>query len=201
MEEEIRMSIPFFKKAAMVFLLVNVLACKALNPTPKADAADIEREEQAVYSYFVGSGNGPAVLLQDTATDISNDDPQKTLDYVKSGLPGVSKETLNNYLDRNDKPSQLSPNMQLGVEYVLLSADEQQAIFNQPGGWDAFYKKYPNAGGYTALSRVGFNNSLDQALIYVANMGGPLMGAGYYYLLEKKDGEWRIIEQVMVWIS
>lgn len=195
------MSIPFFKKALMVFLLINVLACKTLNPTPTTDAADIEKEEQAVYSFFVGSGDGPVVLLQDTATDISKDDPQQTIDYVKSGLPSVSKETLSNYLDRNEKPSQLSPDMQLGVEYVLLSAEEQQSIFSEPGGWDAFHKKYPNSGGYTVLSRVGFNNSLDQALIYVGNMGGPLMGAGFYYLLEKKNGEWQIIEQIMVWIS
>jgi len=195
------MSFPFLKKALMAFLLVTMLACKALTPTSKPNAADIEREEQAVYSFFVNSADGPAVLLQDTATDISNDDPKQTLEYVKSGLPSVSKETLNNYLDRNKTPSQLSPDMQLSVEYVLLSAEEQQTIFNESNGWDTFYEKYPGSGGYTVLSRVGFNKTLDQALIYVANVGGPLMGAGYYYLLEKKDGEWHIIEQVMVWIS
>jgi len=48
---------------------------------------------------------------------------------------------------------------------------------------------------------VGFNNSLDQAVIYVGNMAGPLIGSGFYYLMEKKNGEWVIKEQVMVWIS
>jgi len=104
-------------------------------------------------------------------------------------------------MDRNESPSQLSPDMQLGAEYVLLSAEEQQNIFSQPDGWDAFYQKYPGSGGYTAFSRVGFNATLDQALIYVGNVGGLLMGAGFYYLLEKKDGEWRLMEQIMVWIS
>lgn len=195
------MANPSLKKAFLIFLLVYMLACKALNPSPKPDAQDIEQEEQAVYSFFVVSSNGPAVLLQDTATDISTDDPRETMKYVQSGLPSVSKETVNNYLERNASPSQLKPDMQLGVEYVLLSAEEQQSIFNQPDGWGAFYEKYPDSGGYTVLSRVGFNDTLDQALIYVANVGGPLMGAGNYYLLEKKDGEWLIIEQIMVWIS
>lgn len=195
------MSIPLLKKTLMILLLLNVLACKALNPTPKPTAADIEREEQAVYSFFVHAGNGPAVLLQDTATDISTDDPKQSMDYIKSGLPSASKETLNSFIDRNEKPAPLSPDMQLESEYVLISADEMQTIFHQADGWDTFYKKYPGSGGYTVLSRVGFNDTLDQAMLYVGNMAGPLMGAGFYYLLEKKGGEWRVIEQVMAWIS
>ena len=185
----------------MIFLLLNVLACKALTPVPKADAADIDREEQAVYSVVVHSGDGSAVLLRETSSDISNDDPAQSLDYIKSGLPSASKETLNSFIDRNQEHTQLSPDMQLDVEYVLLSDDEQKSIFTQAEGWDTFYEKYPGSGGYTSLSRVGFNDELDQAVVYAGNMAGPLMGAGFYYLLEKKDGEWRIIEQVMAWIS
>jgi hypothetical protein len=195
------MSAPFIKKVLMIFLLLNVLACKALTPVPKADAADIDREEQAVYSVVVHSGDGPAVLLRETSADISSDDPAQSLDYIKSGLPSASKETLNSFIDRNQEHTQLSPDMQLDVEYVLLSDDEQQSIFTQAEGWDTFYEKYPGSGGYTSLSRVGFNDELDQAVVYAGNMAGPLMGAGFYYLLEKKDGEWSIIEQVMAWIS
>jgi len=29
----------------------------------------------------------------------------------------------------------------------------------------------------------------------------PMMGSGFYYLMEKKNGEWLIKEQVMAWIS
>ncbi len=195
------MSARSFKKILLVLLLVNVMACNFLTPKSTPEAADIEKEEQAVYSFFVHSGSGPAVLLQDTATDISKDDPQQTIDYVKGGLKSVSNDTLDDYLERNAEPSQLSPDMQLEVDYVLLTAEEHQSIFKQPDGWDIFYKKFPGSGGYTVFSRVGFNNSLDQALIYVGNMAGPLMGAGYYYLLEKENGEWILKEQIMVWIS
>jgi len=48
---------------------------------------------------------------------------------------------------------------------------------------------------------VGFNKSLDQAILYVAQVAGPLMGSGSYYLLEKKDGEWILKVQANVWIS
>lgn len=185
---------------AMLVLMLVQSACSAFSPTPKPSAAEIEKEEQAVYSFFVGGGTGSVILLQDTATDINSDNPQQTIDYVKSGLKSISKETLDNYLERNAQPVQLSPDMQLGVDYVLLSGEELSAIFREPDGWDAFHKKYSGAG-YTVFSRVGFNNTLDQAVIYVGSVAGPLMGSGSYFLMEKKDGQWIMMEQVMVWIS
>lgn len=196
------MSAKLFRNAwiAMLALILAQSACSAFSPAPKPSAADIEKEEQAVYAFFVGNGTSTVVLLQDTATDINSDDPQQTIDYVKSGLKSISNETLDNYLERNARPSQLSPDMQLGVDYVLLSSEEFSTIFKRPDGWDVFHEKYSD-GGYTVFSRVGFNNTLDQAVIYVGGMAGPLMGSGSYYLMEKKYGQWIMMEQVMVWIS
>lgn len=188
-------------KLFAVALFVTMLACQALTPASKPTAADIEREEQAVYSFFVHAGAGPAVLLQETATNISQDDPGQTIQYVRDGLKNISRETLDNYLERNNNPGELSPDMDLGVEYVLLNAEERRRIFSQPEGWRVFNETYPGSGGYTELSRVGFNDTFDQALIYVGQMAGDLMGAGFYYLLEKKGGEWLLMEQIMVWIS
>jgi hypothetical protein len=196
------MFMKLLKKVSIFLLALNFIACSIFTPasTSKPTAADIEKEEQAVYAFFVGGNTGTVVILQDTSTNISTDDPQQSIDYVRSGLPSASKETLNNYLERNRQSSQLSPDMQIGVDYVLLSSDELSTIMSQPNGWDAFYAKYSHSG-YTQFSRVGFNKTLDQAVVYVGGMAGPLMGSGYYYLMEKKNGEWVIKEQIMAWIS
>jgi hypothetical protein len=194
------MFIKLLKRTSLVLLALNFIACSLFTPASTPSAADIQTEEQAVYSTFFGSGRGTVVILQETSTNISLDNPQQSIDYIKSGLPSVSKVTLDNYLERNSETSQLLPDMQIGVDYVLLNTDELSAIMKQPNGWDAFYAKYSH-GGYTQFSRVGFNNSLDQAIVYVGSMAGPLMGSGFYYLMEKKDGQWIIKEQVMAWIS
>jgi len=189
------------KKSPILLLALNLMACSVLKrPLPTPKAADIDKEEQAVYSYFVAENN-KALILQDTSTNISNDDPQQTVDFIKSGLKGISSETLDNYLDRNKQPSQLSPNMNLGVDYVLLSREDLMKISSQPDWGQLMNAKFPGTHGYIIFSRVGFNNTLDQAVIYVGNMGGPLMGAGYYYLMEKQNGQWIMKQQVMAWIS
>jgi len=91
--------------------------------------------------------------------------------------------------------------MQIGVDYTIVTADDLQKITSQPNWGELLTEKYKGAHGYTIFSHVGFNNSLDQAVIYVGQVAGPLMGAGCCYLMEKQNGEWKIKEQAMVWIS
>ncbi len=91
--------------------------------------------------------------------------------------------------------------MNLGVDYVLLSREDLMKISSQPDWGELLNEKYPGTHGYIIFSRVGFNNALDQAVIYVGNVGGPMMGAGYYYLMEKQNGQWILKDQVMAWIS
>jgi len=196
------MSRKLFRTTSFVLLVLSLMqvACNALTPAPKPSAAEIEKEEQAVYSFFLSDDLGPAVVLEETSTNIDSDNPQQSLDYIKSGLKNVSKDTLDSYLERNDPPSQLAPDMNLSVKYMLISSDELATIFRQPDGWDVFHEKYSEAG-YSVVSRVGFNRTLDQALIYVGHMSGPLMGSGSYYLMEKQNGQWLIKEEIMAWIS
>ena len=190
-----------FKKSAIILLPLSFIACSFLTPIPTPTSADMEKEEQSVYSFFIHDTSGAALILQETSTNISEDHPEESINFIKSGLKNISKETVDSYLTRNAKSSQLSPDMHLGMDYKLLTTDELGKISGQPNWGELLTQKYPNSHGYTIFSRVGFNNSLDQAVIYVGNVAGPMMGSGFYYLMEKKNGEWLLKEQVMSWIS
>lgn len=171
--------------------------------TPVVSQADLEKEEQAVYASFFKNNSETIVIQKDTSTrwlPSSEDELKQRMDYIASGLPNASSGTLDNYFQRNRQSTQLSPDMQLGIQYILLSADELSAVVDQPDGWEAFYKKY-SPSGYMQFSQVGFNNTLDQAIIYVGVIPGAMMGSGNYYLLEKKAGQWNIREQVLAWVS
>ncbi len=197
------MSNRIFKSILFVSLALTIFACSVFMPKPTVptpNAADIEKEEQAVYSFFMPA-SGTALILQDTSTSMSEDNPQQTMDYVKSGMKDISNETISNFLNRNKQSGQLSTDMQLGVNYVLISQDELHKITSQSNWGDVLNEAYPGSHGYLIFSRVGFNNTLDQALIYVGQMRGPLNGNGDYYLMEKQNGQWVIKDQIMVWIS
>lgn len=183
-----------YKLIAFPILLAGMLACSLFSNTPKPSNADIEKKEQEVYSFFASGAGNVALILQ----DVSVDNPGQTKDFLNSSFDSISKETENDFMDRNKEPGQLSPDMDLGKEYILLKPDELSAISSQPNWGDALKEKYPNSNGYLYFSRVGFNNSLDQALIYVGQVFGPLACTGDYYLLENKNGEWLVMNMVNV---
>lgn len=195
------MRINLLKRIPVALFTLSFTACSFLTSAATPSAADIEKEEQAIYSFFVGGGERTVLILQDTSADISANDPQKSLDYIRSGLPSLSDEALDNFVQRNQQSGPIASDMELDVDYILLSTEELSEITRQSNWGEVITQKYPGSYGYTMFSRVGFNNSLDQAIIYVGQMAAPLMGSGFYYLMEKKNGEWVIKEQIMAWIS
>lgn len=180
------MSTKIFRNILFSAFALTILACsfftRQFAATPSA--ADIEKEEAAVYSFFVREKD-KAVLIRETSTDILGNSPQQMVDSIKSNFKEASSETLDSYVERNQEPIQLSPDMDLGVDYVLLSQEEA----------------FQGSEEYFIFSRVGFNHALDQALVYVGEVAGPLAGSGFYHLMEKKDGQWTVKQSIMVWIS
>ena len=196
------MSTRIVRTAWVLLSIFASLACSLFTSTPAPSQADIEKEEQAVYAVFAGRSKGPAVILQNTSTGLSDEEsPRQSMENFKSSLSGISRETIASYAERNEQTSQLSADMQLGVDYVLLSEAELREISSQGNWHEILQERFPGSNGYLIFSRVGFNRTLDQAVLYVGEVAGPLMGAGYYYLLQKQDNEWTIQEQTMVWIS
>lgn len=195
------MSDKLIKTAIALVLFISLFACSELSAAPTPSAAEVEKEEQAVYSFFVSGQSAPVLILEETSTNIGDDDTGQTIDYIKSGLKSLSNETIENYLARNPERTTLSSDMNLGVEYKLLSAEELKKISSGPNWGEVLSEAYPGSYGYTIFSRVGFNHKLDQALIYVGSVAGPLMGSGSYFLMEKQLGEWVLKERIEVWIS
>ena len=194
------MSRKLFKNVLATLLALMYVACSVFTPKPAQNPADAAKEEEAVYSSLLGE-EGMVLILKKTTTHISGNDPQQAMDSVKDGLKGITSDTISNFIDRNAQPSELSPEMNLGVNYILIDEDELASLTRQSNWGEAISQKYPGAHGYVMFSRVGFNRSLDQAVVYVGSVEGPLMGAGYYYLLVEENGEWNIKERIMVWIS
>ena len=182
----------FIKFAAFLALVSVTVACSFLSGAPTPTAAEIELKEQEVYAFFLDDAGDVPLILQ----DISTQNPGQSRQDIKSNVRGASNETVDNFLERNAQPGQLSPEMQFDKEYILLKPDELSALASQSNWGVALREKYPNSNGYLYFSRVGLNSELDQALIYVGQVFGPLACTGDYYLLEINNGEWLLMDQV-----
>jgi hypothetical protein len=96
---------------------------------------------------------------------------------------------ISDYVRANAKPSLLQPRIKVEVPYRLIVADELRSTI-QTAGWDGFYQRFPDSGGWIELSAVGFNVDKTVAVVYMGHHCGPLCGGGGFHVLEKKDGKW-----------
>ncbi len=186
--------------------------------------ADFDAEEQVVYAAALVSAaawsldppSPPSLYLFQTETgvgDLSDSvPPLPTLDAHLAGMlsnhPALSAETTASFAARNATAYPVATDMNIGVPYALITDEEIAQIRDlsqgQLGLWvwlPEFSARYPGAKGYTELSRVGFNSSFDQALVYIGSMYGPLAGEGYFYVLQRCTVGWVVTYQEMDWLS
>ena len=195
-------------KKPFLFLLAFLLAaCSSATVTPihTPSPIDIEAEEVAVYAaLFLANYPDQNIVLMDqtTAEPGGVENIPSELEFVLGQMTGVAPETVASFQVRNNSAYPLKADMNLGLQYVLLSKDDMRQIFNlNQDGWEVFYSRYPDSPGITSVSRVGFNSTKDQALVYIGTSSHWLSGAGYYVMMKKVDGVWGIDQQVMTWIS
>jgi len=170
--------------------------------------ASVWIEEAAVYSALISSryvqGNVQRIVIRDHTGLDPQDDLEMRLEYVHKNMPELTQAMVTDFKVKNEKPFPLSSKLDLDIQYALISQERWQQIFTATdldGDWEEFYRIYPNSQGILTLSRVGFNNNLDMALVYVGNQSGGLAGAGYYLLMAKENNTWKVIREDMAWIS
>lgn len=190
------------KRFLLLTITLSMIACSTVNRffsrTPQGDL-DLDREEQAIYAVLLSDYDRPSIVLSQT-TDSGFEFTGET--SQPEGLPDLSGELWENYLDRNDRSYPLSTEMEIGREYTLLDDEEMSDIFNNyEDGWDEFYRRYPDSPGITTFSRVGFNPDRTEALVYMGAQFHYLAGSGNLIRLEKQDGVWKIMDEIMLWIS
>jgi hypothetical protein len=195
-----------FKKILFIILAVIVTACTGTpGPVSTPSAEQMDSEEQAIYAALFRNlySASSYVIMDTTATSPTGvGDTASTLDRIVLDMHGVDQKTADSFRIRNEAAHPVRSDMNIGSSYVLLSQAEMSQIFSQNrDGWQLFYEQYPEAPGITTLSRAGFNDTLDQALVYAGSMSHWLAGAGYYVLLIKENGAWMVDQQVMTWIS
>ncbi len=195
-----------FKKLLIVSFAAVLAACASNpSPAPTPSSGQIDLEQQAVYAVLLHSlySSSSFVIMDTTATSPSGvGDTASILDNILQNMHGVDADTADSFRVRNGASYPVGPRMDLGTPYVLLTRDQMTQLFNQnQDGWQLFYEQYPGAPGITTISQVGFNNTFDQALVYVGTMSHWLAGAGYFVLLDKVNGAWVVNQKVMSWIS
>lgn len=142
------------------------------------------------------------VMIERTNTDYRDNPMLNTvLANVQKSLPSLSKAMIDNFHAKNKTRVPLKDSFTVSSERVFITDENLQTILKDRLDWKAFYEKYPNSQGVMTLSNVGFDSEMKRAFVYVANTRGSMNGVGFYIVLEKQDGVWRVKEKATGWMS
>lgn len=185
-----------FSTALLVLLTVPAHATAQLAETPAG-----EREEYVVYSAMI-----PEIYAEDESRFMVIANPTSRWSHqiaIKDfqfsyPAPIVSQETLDDYLLRNKTNRWLTRKLNLKVDYVLTGFDEIKILIgvsNPLDDWKVFFKQYPAAHGFIHFSRVGFNERMDQALLYAGWRCPGLCGQWEFILLAREGDAWKVVNR------
>ena len=96
--------------------------------------------------------------------------------------------------------SQQVPELGLKSAKIVPSKDIEE-IFAKNGWWDEFYRRYPGSRGFVEFTTPVFSADGLEALVYLSHSCGGLCGTGWVIHLSRVQGEWRIVDRQMLWIS
>ena len=188
------------KKAIIPFSLLTIIGAGLLFlfPLNKPTADDILYAEQEVYSFLLDEKNlhTKKYLIEYTnAGEIKGHIPIDFAGFSREiGLddfPEMQEETWIDYQEKN-KVSYPVENYLSSTKYLTLVNYDNRDQLNE---WVSF-------------SRIGFNQSLSQALVLIGDCSGEacfdntsnyMLSVGYFVFLEKKNGKWTILGQPRIW--
>jgi hypothetical protein len=177
----------------------STLATTAPQTTATADEYDVY--SALIQSVYVDAAQPKQIVISTVNVD-QNGSFGLAAPAIKSFWPDLGDDILGDFKAKNKTSSTLEHTFTLSVPCTLISEQELGSIFSSTAtGWDKFYAKYPDAKGFIALSRVGFNQAKDTAVLYTEYQSGATAGGGDVVLMKKTDGGWTVKGNSMLWQS
>jgi len=192
--------------------LVFIFTAKHWHSSNHPNIVSSNHEEYIVYSAYLRdklAEDSPRRLLVIRSATTLPEDP--TLDFRKSlnwtsaafrrQLANIESETVSDMYARNTTSETLTRKFDSDLDYQLLTESQSPSIFYRSEaytGWRRFYTQFPNSSGIYHFSSPGFNRDQTQALFFVGHAYGSLGGQWGYAVMEKKDGKWKLIIDLML---
>ena len=185
--------------AFALFLSLTLISCE---PAAKDVDATLtpqksrESEELAIYELLLqdeckNSYQGTPVFIIDKTISATGFD----LENIPWVGPSLDKETLGEYEEINQSQLSFIPDLSDYQFCELITSEELASLVQQDPNWF-------NNHMVIQFSRVGFNDSIDQALAYREyNCGGECAGGDLYFLIRQTNNQWFIINTVGGWRS
>jgi hypothetical protein len=115
----------------------------------------------------------------------------------------LSADTIQDFVQKSCTGGRLSTTFHTDLPRTFV-ARESVRFRGSPVEKDeskSFQNLYPGASGIILFSHVGFDSTLDEALVSASFVCGGFCGGGRNYIVRKTWGKWEVANSWLVWVS
>ena len=170
-------------------------------------SAGLNDRETAIYTALINHGLGENTPLVVIASETTGDpvaiSEQEDAPLLVAEL-GAPPQALSDWQRRNRDTAMIDHTLALDISYRVLDQKARAKLFdreNAAAGWENFYENFGGAPGLLRLSRVGFDDRFQHALVYVELHCGEDCGSGRLVHLESAGEEWTVLGAAVVWMA
>ena len=199
-----------YRNVVAILATAFVASCdKGATPTPTHKPDATAQVFRAVLDMIAASDTaaGELVIQRETEPPVSLlDAPGETpagrfADIHRQRLAGLLEQTEEAFWNSNRESAEIDNQMVARKPVRLLSrADFNEKVLRAPNGWETFFAQNPHSGGVVRLSRVGFGEDGDQALVYYSR-ACPFCARSEYVLLQRQDTVWKVVARSLDTVS
>lgn len=187
----------------------------ALPPAPSPAPVDTrpladspEPDEYALWSRVISHGLEPAakrivIALRTAGNQAAVLPPGAALADVAKRLE-TPPALLQRWLALNQASAPLEPKLSLAVPYEFLGERERAGIFDSGDparGWAQFHTAFPDAPGFLRLSRAAFDETGNNALVYIEFHCGERCGSGRLIRAQREGTRWQLLSGELLWMT
>jgi len=177
----------------LLFLFSGLTGCSHVSDENDEEQAVIEATVREMPKHHVLRDNEDTEILLCPDAGPLPSQPRVKASFFKKHVP--SSITVHSFIERNKISHRLTPPLDLGRRFLLLSIAEHHRLIHDDLASERFYSQHPKASiGYLAFSRVGFNRERTEALL-AFDYYCPLCSRCSTVMLKKKFGRWFWMEE------
>ncbi len=179
-------------------LLILSLAFIVVGCNLKADRLELERDVYGSIISHMGGDKAKVLVIREYSTTNRHTSGEIRNNNI------LDDEAYVDFTLMNKSSTRLLINTSWNEKVQILTKDELNTIFNKSSlklSWESYYKMFPDSSGIIGLSRVGFNNENNKALVYFEIGCGALCGNGYHAWLSKGIFGWKVEFLEHLWVS
>lgn len=112
-------------------------------------------------------------------------------------------DTVRDFLEESCKAGHLSRTFHTDLPRTFIAPESVhfKDWLNADNGTAPFEQLFPGASGIISFSHVGFDPTLNEAIVSTSFACGGFCGAGSIYVLRKKGGRWQILNKWTTWTA